>query len=120
MMLNQRDTVNISAWNRTVRLERPGCGDGEGLACDFLRLPDPYSSLWLLSRDRVQHFMRHPFWRCEVADCVMGLSPRLAKQILRPRLDMCKRNAYLAVRCNRTNVRAVIICLSSRQRTNRS
>ncbi len=68
MMLNQRDTVNVSAWNWTVRLERPGCGDGGdgggGLACDFLRLPDPYSSLWVLSRDRVQHFMRHPFWRC--------------------------------------------------------
>ena len=64
MMLNQRDTVNVSTWNFTVRLERPGCDDGGGLTCTFLRLPDPYSSLWVLSRDRVQHFMRHRFWRC--------------------------------------------------------
>ena len=67
MMLNQRDTVNVSAWNFRVRLERPGCDIGGGLSCDFLRLPDPYSSLWVLSRARVQHFMKHRFWRCDAS-----------------------------------------------------
>ena len=37
-MLKQWANVNLSNWDRKVRLERPGC-DGGGLACNFLQLP---------------------------------------------------------------------------------
>ena len=55
--------VNISSYELTVRLQRPGC-DVDGRACDFMQVPNAYSSVWLLSRERVQHFVTTPFWRC--------------------------------------------------------
>ena len=63
MMLDGRRPVNISSYDRKVTLARPGCGV-DGRACDFIALPNPYSSMWLLSRERLQHCIETPWWRC--------------------------------------------------------
>ena len=61
-MLDEPHSINISTWELKVTLERPDCGIG-GRSCDFVQLPNPYSSLWLLPRVRLEHYMTTPYWR---------------------------------------------------------
>ena len=63
MILDGRSSVNISTWEKKVTLDRPGCGVN-GRFCDFIELPQPYSSMWLLSRERVRHYVTSAYWRC--------------------------------------------------------
>lgn len=63
VLLDQPNTVNISSYRQSVTLEQPGCG-ARGRTCDFVQLPNPYSSMWLLSRQRLRHFIATPYWRC--------------------------------------------------------
>ena len=65
MILDGIRRVNLTAYDRTVTLERPGCGVN-GRFCNFLQLPQPYSSMWLLSRERVQKLVTSTHWRCGV------------------------------------------------------
>ena len=53
-LLDEPHSINISSYYQKVTLERPGCG-ARGRSCDFLQLPNPYSSMWLLSRERLLH-----------------------------------------------------------------
>jgi len=64
MLLDEPHPVNVSSWGPKVTLERPTGCRARGRSCDFLQLPNPYSSMWLLSRERLQHFITTPLWRC--------------------------------------------------------
>ncbi len=63
MMLDGKMPVNISVWPWKVKLDRPGCGVNRRF-CDFIELPNPYSSVWLQSRERVQYYVTSAHWRC--------------------------------------------------------
>ncbi len=63
MLLDGWGPVNITTHDRKVTLDRPGCGVN-GRFCNFLELPQPYSSMWLLSRERVRGFVNSTHWRC--------------------------------------------------------
>ncbi len=67
MMLDGVTPVNISTYDRKVTLVRPGCGI-DGRTCEFIALPNPFSSMWLLSRERLQHCITTPWWRCGSAE----------------------------------------------------
>ena len=64
MLLDEPHSINISSYEQKVTLERPSCG-ARGRSCDFVQLPNPYSSMWLLSRERLRHFIATPYWRCD-------------------------------------------------------
>ncbi len=44
VLLDQPNAINISSYRQAVSLERASCG-ARGQSCDFVQLPNPYSSM---------------------------------------------------------------------------
>ena len=60
--------LNMSNYEQKVKLERPGCGVTN--PCNFVQLPNAYSSVWLLSREQSAALHDHALLEvCATSEC---------------------------------------------------
>ena len=53
--------VSLSNYTQRVHLNHSACDRTQRL-CDFLQMPNPYSGMWVATREQVQRFVRDPLW----------------------------------------------------------